>query len=308
MGAKEACGFLNVNKPGGMSSSEVVEKVRKMLGVNAGHTGTLDPPAEGVLILGLGSARKFIPYLSTDKEYDGTVRLGQESDTLDASGRLTDPRPVEATEEEIRNAGETLTGDLELPVPAYSAVHSGGRRLYERVRAGETVRPPVRTMRVHSMKITGIAVPRVTFSVACAGGTYIRSIAAEWGRRLGCGALLERLVRTRSGTASLESSVSLEDLECFPEGALSGAAFLTLRQALGHLPEMMLDGDSARRLRQGQAVPCPAPPPPPGRLVRLTVRSEAGDGEMIGLGTVTAGTGGDSVLRPERMLPPGGTG
>ncbi|MEK7767238.1 MAG: tRNA pseudouridine(55) synthase TruB, partial [bacterium] len=199
-------GFLVVWKPKGPTSHDVVERVRLALGVRAGHAGTLDPAAEGVLVLGLGEARKFIRWLRDDKEYEGELRLGQESDTLDLEGTLSPPVPVTATPAEIRAAGAGLAGEITLPVPAYSAVQVGGRRLHEAARAGEAVAAPLRTFHVTALEILEVESPLVRFRVACAAGTYVRSLAAEWGRRLGCGAVLTALVRTRAGIFRLEDA------------------------------------------------------------------------------------------------------
>src|SRR6476660_6067642 len=173
-------GFLNIRKPRKMTSSDVVEAVRAALGANAGHAGTLDPGAEGVLVLGVGAARKLIPYLRGDKEYEAVMRLGQTSDTLDLDGTLTEPQPVTTEPGAIRTCGESLIGEPALPVPHYSAVHIGGRRMHEMARAGETIVAPVRPMRVFDINIIEIAVPQVRFLVTCAAGTYVRSLVAEW--------------------------------------------------------------------------------------------------------------------------------
>ncbi len=294
------CGFLNVRKPRGMTSSDVVEVVRQILGVNAGHAGTLDPQAEGVLVLGLGPARKFIRYMQTDKEYETLMRLGQESDTLDMDGHLTPERPVEATPEAIREAGQSLVGNLELPVPVYSAVHVGGQRLYKLARAGEAVTPPVRPMTVYTLTVTEIALPQVRFTVSCAGGVYVRALTAEWGRQLGCGAVCERLVRTRSGGFMLDHAVTLEDLRRRAEMGQLNEVILPIGEALAHLPEASFDNPMALRLQKGQAVPAPA-----GFAATLGQRARLArpGGEMIGIGRVIAGPVDPLVLQPERMLP-----
>ena len=292
-------GFLNVRKPRKMTSSDVVEAVRAALQANAGHAGTLDPGAEGVLVLGVGAARKLIPYLRGDKEYEAVMRLGQESDTLDLDGTLTAPRPVTNEPGAIRTCGESLIGEPVLPVPHYSAVHVGGRRLHEMARAGEAVVAPVRAMRVFDLNIIEIAVPQVRFTVTCAAGTYVRSLVAEWGRLLGCGALLERLVRTRSGSLTLEDSVDLASLAHLAQAGGTASVLVPSAVALGHLPEIRCNEAEAARLNNGQPLPAPEGVAPGFvRLIRAT-------GGLFGIGRVEPAADGPPVLRPERMLPPG---
>jgi len=292
-------GFLNIRKKRKMTSSDVVEAVRASIGANAGHAGTLDPGAEGVLVLGVGAARKLIPYLRGDKEYEAVMRLGQESDTLDLDGTLTVAREVTTEPGAIRACGETLIGEPLLPVPLYSAVHVAGRRLHEMARAGTPVAPPVRAMRVFDINIIEINVPQVRFLVTCAAGTYVRSIVAEWGRLLGCGALLERLVRTRSGPLTVEEAVDLETLDHLARAGRAAEALVPAAVVLGHLPEARCADPEADRLRNGQPVAAPAGSIP--GMVRLT----RDGGGLFGIGRVEPDADGTSVLRPERILPPG---
>lgn len=292
-------GFLAVNKPKGPTSHDVVERVSRVLATICGHAGTLDPAAEGVLVLGVGDARKFIRYLLHDKAYDGELLLGVESDTLDLEGALTAPRAVTATEEAVRAAGEGLTGTVELAVPAFSAVKVKGRRLHEAARAGEAVVPPVRAFRVEELRVTAVAFPRVRFHVECAGGTYVRSLAAEWGRRLGCGAVLAGLVRTRSGAFRLGDAVTLDALEG-PGGRVAAEAVLVPpAAALAHLPAAVLPPEVLHRIWRGQALPLPdGVAPVPATLVRLL---PAPAGPLAGLGVVAAAAGAGLVLKAERM-------
>jgi tRNA pseudouridine55 synthase len=293
-------GFLVVRKPRGPTSHDVVERVRRALNARAGHAGTLDPAAEGVLVLGLGEARKFIRWLQDDKVYEAELRLGQESDTLDLEGVLTAPRPVAATPAEIRAAGEALRGDVTLPVPAYSAVKVGGRRLHEAARAGDVVEAPLRTFRVDALDVLAVEPPLVRFRVACAAGTYVRSLAAEWGRRLGCGALLTVLVRTRAGMFRIEDAASPETFDGAGGAAAAAARLVPLDTALAHLPAAALEADAERRLRQGQRVRAPAGlPDGDGVPVRL---APAGGGPLIGIGLTCAGPDGARALKAERML------
>jgi tRNA pseudouridine55 synthase len=282
-----------------MTSNGVVEEARRILGTNLGHAGTLDPAATGVLVLGVGPARRFISLLRDDKEYEAVMKLGVESDTLDMEGRITAERPVTSTAGEVREAAAGLVGEVALPVPAFSAVHVGGRRLYEMARSGVAVVPPVRISRVSSLEVLETGLPLVRFRLACSGGTYVRSIAAEWGRRLGCGALIVSLVRTRSGDFLLRDSLSLEKLREMAAAGRMTEALIPSCRALAHVPEALLDEERAGRARMGQEVPTPAGSSfAAGTPVRL-VREGGG---MIGMAEAS---GDGSILKPRRMLPDG---
>ncbi|MEK7476422.1 MAG: tRNA pseudouridine(55) synthase TruB [Candidatus Coatesbacteria bacterium] len=295
-------GFLNLRKPRGITSHDAIESVRGILGVNAGHGGTLDPIAEGVLPVALGHATRFLAYLRHDKEYEAVMRLGVTSDTLDVTGALTPPVEITSAPSQIRAAGETLVGLLDLPVPAFSAVQVDGRRLYDAAReaaAGGRPAPesPVRRMQVFSLEVLEVAPPQVRFTLSCAGGVYVRSVIAEWGRLLGCGAIMERLVRTRAGSFALADSVDLESLRFLAEAGRAAEAILPAARALGHVPEAGLDAASVSRLLHGQPAPAPAGlSVEPGAPVRLTDPA----GRMIGLGRLDGG-----ALVPLRLLPAG---
>ena len=311
-------GFLNLRKPAGPTSNDMVEGMRRVIGTNCGHAGTLDPRAEGVLVMGVGPMRKFIQFMDHRKAYEGVVLLGQESTTLDMEGELTPPQKVSCTPEEAAAAGKSLVGTLELPVPVYSAVHVEGQRSYQLARDGKTVEQPVRKCTVESLSIISVELPRVKFSVTCSGGTYIRSLAAEWGRRLGCGGLLESLVRTRSGPFPIESSYSPETVT--REAGLGRISELLVapEAGLAPLPICGFDGEGARLLRYGR----PAPMPPLGTPTisapgagkgYAPVRLEPGDhfiimlrdGGFLGVGRagVDPGMPGGLLAMPERLMP-----
>jgi len=292
-------GFVNCLKPAGMTSNDVVEEARRIFATNLGHAGTLDPAATGVLVLGVGAARRFINLLRDDKEYESVMRLGVESDTLDMEGRVTAERPVTVTADEVRAAATGLTGEVSLPVPAFSAVHVGGRRLYEMARSGVTVVPPIRVSRVDALDVLEAALPLVRFRLACSAGTYVRSIAAEWGRRLGCGAVVVSLTRTRSGDFPIRDSLALEAFRDMVAAGRITDALIPCSRALAHLPEAGLDDEGAARARMGQEVPAPAGSSfPPGAAVRLVRRG----GGLIGMAEAVGGDGPERRLKPKRML------
>ncbi len=288
-------GFLNVRKPRDISSAGLVEKIRRLLAVPCGHAGTLDPMAEGVLVIGAGEARKFIRFLQDDKEYEGTMRLGQDSDTLDATGNLSAPRPVDVSEDRIMDAARKLQGEIELPVPAYSAVHVGGKRLYDLAREGKEVTPPIRRSSVYSLRVETMDLPNVGFTVACSAGTYIRSLAAEWGRMLGCGAHLTALIRRRSGRFLLADSHSLEEIDAMARDGGIAEVVIPARTCLAHLPEITAERAVALT---GRSLAAPAGlDAEQGQAVRII----DAEGDLFGIGRATKGENGCIWIRPERM-------
>jgi tRNA pseudouridine55 synthase len=214
-------------------------------------------------------------------------------------------RPVTASPDKIRETGADLVGTIDLAVPVYSAVHVGGRRLYELARSGVPVSPPVRPAVIHALEILEICLPphdrasRVRFRVRCAPGTYVRALTAEWGRRLECGAVLERLTRTRSGPFAIERAITLDKLRELAGTDGVRGVIVPADDALAHLPRASFDDSGARRLRQGQAVPAPGGFEA-GSLVRLVLA----DG-LIGVGRVDSDGKHPIVLRPERMISEG---
>jgi len=187
----------------------------------AGHAGTLDPDATGVLLVCLGNATKLFQYLQEgEKEYEATLTLGVETDTLDASGNVTrviDPKEV--TEEQIAEVFSQFLGEIEQIPPMFSAVKVGGKRLYKLARKGIKVDRPPRTTTIYELEILEINSPLVKFRVVCSKGTYIRTLAADIGTALGCGAHLSALTRTKSGMFDLSNAVTLAEIENCPKKA-----------------------------------------------------------------------------------------
>ncbi|MBI4537133.1 MAG: tRNA pseudouridine(55) synthase TruB [candidate division NC10 bacterium] len=249
-------GVLNMNKPAGMTSHDVVDVVRRILGLQrVGHTGTLDPQATGVLPLCVGRATRIAQFLTqADKEYQMTLRLGITTDTLDAAGRETGRQPVEVSREAVEALLPRFVGEIQQVPPLYSAKKVRGERLYRLARRGEDVpRDPVK-VRVHSLTMLEFLPPLVRLQVACSKGTYARTLCDDLGRALGCGGHLQDLVRIRSGRFTLESAVSPEALEaCVREGRL-GEALIPMAEALAHLPAVRLAPEAAARLLHGGAV------------------------------------------------------
>lgn len=258
-------GLLLVDKPAGITSHDAIDAVRRALSVRkVGHAGTLDPMASGLLLMGVGRATRLLRFLGDlDKEYEGTARLGEETDTLDAEGEVVRTAPVESSEEDVRAAMAGLVGTISQRPPAFSAVKVQGRRLYKAARRGEAVEAEPRTVRVDAFDLLAFDGRDVEFRVVCGGGTYVRSLAAELGARLGPGAHLTRLVRTRTGPFVLKDAVP-------PDGV---DVPLPIERAVGHLPRMELTDNEAEAARHGRPLGPPDGPgfhaafDPAGRLV-----------------------------------------
>lgn len=221
-------GVLVLDKPLGASSSSIVTRARKRLGLDrCGHTGTLDPLATGVLPLCLGEGTKLAGHLlADDKAYDATIALGIETDTLDATGTITARADASAiTAADIQAALARFRGPIAQVPPMHSALKHDGQRLYDLARRGDVVERPARDVVIHSIELlgldTGAGAPHARVAIACSKGTYVRSLAADLGTALGCGAHLAGLRRTRSGTFTLADAVAIEDLERDPASALA---------------------------------------------------------------------------------------
>lgn len=207
-------GFICIDKPEGLSSFTAANRARAILGEKkAGHTGTLDPMATGVLPVALSGATRFIPLLPTHrKAYTARVQLGLTTDTLDCTGTVLSESPVTATPEEITQAVYSFLGEIEQTPPMYSALQKDGVRLYELARRGETVQRESRTVTIYDLRVSDIGKAAFTLSVTCSAGTYIRSLADDIGQKLGCGAILTALRRTEANGFTLEDCVTLEEL------------------------------------------------------------------------------------------------
>lgn len=209
-------GLVVVDKPGGMTSHDVVSQIRRLAGTRrVGHAGTLDPMATGVLVVAVNRATRLLGHLAvTDKRYDATIRLGAATTTDDAEGEVVESRSTAGlTEESVREALGRFRGEIDQVPSSVSAVKVAGKRAYARVRAGEQVDLPPRRVTVHALEVTGLDLPDVQISVHCSSGTYIRAIARDLGAALGVGGHLTALRRTAVGPFTLTESHTLEALE-----------------------------------------------------------------------------------------------
>ena len=213
---KDLFGFINVFKPRGITSHDVVSRLRKALKIKQiGHTGTLDPLADGVLPVAIGKATRLIEYLDEGKGYIASLQFGKVSDTYDTEGNVTDFSDKKVPKEEIINALAKFQGEIEQIPPAYSAVHYNGKRLYELAREGNIPEDiPKRTVFVEKIDLVEFDEQNQTaqIEVECSKGTYIRSIVHDLGQELGCGAVMFGLLRTRAGKFTVDNAVKLDDI------------------------------------------------------------------------------------------------
>jgi tRNA pseudouridine55 synthase len=205
-------GVVVVDKPAGITSHDAVDRVRKLLGERkAGHTGTLDPMATGVLPVCVGEATKIASFLAgDDKVYEVTMRLGVRTDTLDMTGRVLAEQEPRVTEADVKAVLAAFAGKISQVPPQYSAVKVGGKALYKWARKGVRMEVPAREVEIREILLQGIEMPFVRFTVSCSKGTYVRTLCADMGDRLGCGAALEGLRRTASGIFREENAVRLD--------------------------------------------------------------------------------------------------
>jgi tRNA pseudouridine55 synthase len=236
-------GVVLVDKPRGVTSHDVVDGVRRALGTRkVGHAGTLDPMATGVLVLGVGRATRLLRYLGDlEKTYEGTARLGEETDTLDAEGTVVRTAAVDADRAAVQAAAAALVGVTMQRPPAYSAVKVGGRKLYEAARKGETLEAEPRSVVVRVFDVTAFEPPSFDFRVVVSSGTYVRVLVADVGSALGCGAHLTRLVRTQVGPFALGEAVALDRV----------TRPLPIERAVAHLPSIRITAEEARVAANG---------------------------------------------------------
>jgi tRNA pseudouridine55 synthase len=294
-------GVLLLDKPLGLSSNDALIRAKRIyLAKKAGHTGTLDPLATGLLPLCFGEATKFSQdLLEADKTYEATMRLGVRTTTGDAEGEALETREVVCDEAAIHAAMTAFRGEITQIPPMYSALKRDGKPLYEYARAGQTVEREARHVSILALEMIACALPDVTFRVTCSKGTYVRTLAEDIGEKLGCGAHLVALRRTGVGTLTLEHAVTLDTLsEATPEARDSWLQ--PVDALLSTFPAVHLDADSSRRFTQGQRLKLADIANAPANAARVRVYSR--DEQRL-LGVARAGEG---VLAPERLVVSGG--
>jgi tRNA pseudouridine55 synthase len=250
-------GVLVVDKPVGLTSHDVVQIIRRGTGIRrAGHTGTLDPRASGVLVVLVGPAVRLSEYVSaSDKRYQATIRLGSSTDTYDAEGTVTNFSNWDGiTEENFDEVLQNFVGEIEQVPPPYSAVKVKGKKAYESAREGEEVDLAPRLIKVYSLEVLEWAPPEVVIDVYCSSGTYVRSLANDLGKELGCGAHLIGLRRTKSGRFTLRDAIPLRRLQEAFDASTWYRNLIPAAEALADWPMVELDADQVELVRHGHRV------------------------------------------------------
>ncbi|AOJ69019.1 tRNA pseudouridine synthase B [Burkholderia sp. MSMB2042] len=291
-------GVLLLDKPVGLSSNDALMRAKRLyLAKKAGHTGTLDPLASGLLPLCFGEATKFSQdLLDADKTYEATMRLGVRTTTGDAEGDVLDTRDVTCDEAAVVAALARFVGDIVQVPPMYSALKRDGKPLYEYARAGQTVEREGRAVTIRSLECLSCALPDVTFRVTCSKGTYVRTLAEDIGEALGCGAHLTMLRRTGVGSLSLEHAVTLDALDAATQDERD-ARLAPVDALLSTFPLVELDAALAKRFLHGQRLKLAELAAQPDADEGARVRVYDGDGRLLGVARAAEG-----VLAPERLV------
>ncbi|WP_415845520.1 tRNA pseudouridine(55) synthase TruB [Stutzerimonas zhaodongensis] len=290
-------GIILLDKPRGFTSNAALQKVRWLLNAEkAGHTGSLDPLATGVLPLCFGEATKFSQYLlDADKGYETVAQLGVTTTTADAEGEVIERKPVTATQAQLEALLPQFRGDLLQVPPMYSALKRDGQPLYKLARAGEVVEREPRSVTIARLDLLSFEADRARLAVACSKGTYIRTLVEDIGHALGCGAHVAELRRTQAGPFDLSHTVSLEELERVhgEGGAEAVDAFLKpVDSGLEHWPLLQLSEHSSFYWLHGQPVRAPEAP----KFGMLRVQDH--NGRFIGIGEVSD----DGRIAPRRLI------
>jgi len=252
---KQINGIFLLDKPHGFSSNQALQKIKWLLqAAKAGHTGTLDPLATGLLPLCFGEATKFAHYLTdADKTYVATVKLGITTATGDAEGEVLSTSPVNVSRIDFEKVCQQFVGEISQTPPMYSALKFEGKSLYEYARAGVEIERQARPVTIYSIDVNSFAGDVATITVTCSKGTYIRTLAEDIGKQLGCGAHLIGLRRTATANYKISQAVTLEQFEAMSNEERL-AALAPPDSAVQYLPAIVLNNDSSFYLLQGQAV------------------------------------------------------
>ncbi len=295
-GFRDVDGILLLNKPVGISSNRALQKVRRLFKANkAGHTGSLDPLASGMLPICFGEATKFSGYLlDAGKYYRAVCQLGKTTRTGDAEGEVISDLPVQVCRAQIDSVLKAFTGTVEQVPPMYSAIKHKGQRLYRLARAGQEVERPARSIEIYSLNLIGFNDDQLELDIHCSKGTYIRTLAEDIGNALGCGAYLASLERTAVQPFMQQPCYTLERLGDMANLGVDNldSCLLPVNSALASLPELVIDTNAADFLKQGRAVQ--VSDTPASTLLALVAES----GEFIGIGKVLS----DGKIAPKRLM------
>ena len=273
-------GVLIVDKPIGMTSHDVVQFIRRGTRINrAGHTGTLDPRASGVLVVLVGPAVRLSEFVSaSDKRYQAVIKFGMTTSTFDTEGEITSRRPVDISYEELEEALSGFVGEFEQTPPIYSALKVKGKKAYELAREGKDVELEPRTITVHSLELLDWDPPEAVIDIQCSSGTYVRSLASDLGEKLGSGATLIGLRRTKNGQFTLREAISLRRLEeSFQDGDWY-KYLIPAAEALGDWHTVVVDVESIDKITHGHRIPGDT-----GLEHGLMARAVSEDGELVAL-------------------------
>ncbi len=305
MGRRKNCrkvnGILLLNKPVGLTSNEALQQVKAIFGAcKAGHTGSLDPLASGLLPICFGLATKVSPFLlDADKRYQVRVRLGVTTTTGDREGKVLDEQPTgDISEQRVRDMLPRFRGEIRQLPPMYSALKHKGERLYKLARQGIEVEREPRIVTIHSLTLDSCDLPDFELNVGCSKGTYVRTLAEDMGKALGCGGHVAALCRTGVGPYATEQAVDMATLErvADAEGRTAlDSLLLPVDSAIQAWPDLHLSGDAAYYLRMGQAVLVPKAP------THGWVRLYSSGDEFIGIGRIQE----DGRVAPKRLLEAG---
>lgn len=295
-------GVLNLAKPKGPTSHDVIKQVRRAIGVKrVGHTGTLDPMAEGVLVVCIGKATRIAEYLvGCEKEYETLLVLGASTTTQDAEGEIVSTADAShITKDSVVSVLSRFTGSILQIPPMVSAVKHGGKRLYELARDNVVVHREPRNITVSLLEMTSFGYengrPVVGLRVICSSGTYIRTLCSDIGDALGVGGYMAALVRTRVGMFSISDSITLEE---FDQAALSGGVqqfIISMKDALAHLPIVVVNNEQAEKIANGITIPALSEPTNEDMVRICTV-----EGRLIAIGRII--TCEESFLKPEKVF------
>jgi tRNA pseudouridine55 synthase len=290
-------GLLIIDKPAGITSHDVVGRVRRLVGMKrVGHGGTLDPFATGLLVIAVGRATRLLQHVQDSRKgYRAHVVLGASTDTADVDGVLIETaiRDDWPSDEDVAAAVATFSGEIEQVPPAHSAIKVGGRKLYELARAGEQVEVPTRTVTIHAIEVVRYEPPDLILDIACGKGTYVRSIARDIGAMLGTEAYCHALRRTNSGGFCLADAWTLDELAERDIRADWPSIALHPDAALTELPAIVLGEADTSAWYHGRSVSVPRSTAP-----EVTVRAYGNDGSFLGVGTWD-----DELLQPKLVLP-----
>ena len=295
-GFRDIDGILLLDKPPGISSNNALQRVRYLFKANkAGHTGSLDPLATGMLPICFGEATKFSTYLlDASKSYRAVCQLGQTSTTGDAEGEITCQQPVNLTQVEVEEVLKQFVGEIEQTPPMYSAIKVNGQRLYKLARKGETVERQPRSIVIYSLELVDLNEDLLTIDVHCSKGAYIRTLAEDIGKQLGCGAFLARLTRTGVHPFWDQPCVALTELQSLADSSPDklDAFLLPVEAALSGLPRVIIEEAEVRAIQQGRVIQLDSSQPQ--GLIILINQEDA----FIGIGEASI----DGRISPKRLM------